>query len=1516
MSGTRVHDEELLQRLPLPLAQLYRRAQNAKTPFESHLAAYYFWESALKLLAATAVVEYAELNEHDPGLTEMLRNLARPAVGHWWEFVRRLVPVLADRGDEGFGAVRETVLGRALDDMPRATGLDASLIEVLEGRRSGRATVRLTELFERLVRYRNREIGHGAAGQRTAEFYDGMARTLLDGAAQVFGRVDVLAGRRLLFVGEVRRQASGDWLVDRYELIGESAKRVESLEIPEGATSRLPRPERVYLEVPPGRGDGLGVASLKALHPLLYYNAAGGLVYFLNSRRGKGAIEYLSYTSGDTILQDELGTEHRELLARVLGRPVGAEAAEAWAAASLAEEPAGGSVPVATKSRVVGEFELLSRLGQGGMGVVYRAWQPSLGRQVALKCLSRTGDAKAEARFGREIRALGRVEHPHLVKIFTSGSEGDQWYYAMELLEGTTLAAVIERLQGSVAGPSVVDWPTWQQTLSTVCEEGRRSEQILGDGAAGEMHNAPGNVRARFQDGTDLLQGRNYVRRVVDLVRQVAEATHALHEAGIIHRDIKPGNVMIDAEGSQAVLMDLGLAQLADDVQGKLTRTRQFVGTLRYASPEQILAVGSLDRRSDIYSLGATLWEMLTLRPMFNATEQTTTPDLMRRIQTEEPAPPRKYHPGLPRDLDAVVLRCLEKDARKRYATAAELAQELRRFLAGEPVQARPVGQGERWWRWCRRNPAPTAAAGLGLLACFAGIALFGSYLFAREQTRAAEALRREKVQTELALAEAREQRTEAERLRGLADRYRGDAERLSATLTLKTAVGVCEEGDLGRGLLLMARSLKLAPDSAADLKLTIRTGIASELPALHRLEAIYTYPSALPVAAFSPDGKYLLLGGRNAQLFSVATGQPHGPAQVSSRSVAAGAFSPDGSQFMTATVEGVIRFADTQTGEEVGRPILHKGQIKSAAYRPDGKVILVGAQFGEPLRCYDVGTREAVGPSFACKSDLYDAAYSPDGRVVATAGMDKSARLWDAEKGTELFDPLPHPGPVFAVAFSPDGKTLVTGCLDGGIRFFDPATAKPVGPILRHKGPVRGLAFSRNGRFLFTCSEDGTARLWEVESGRPVGQPFSHPSEIRRVLFSPDGTHLLTAGFDRAARLWRMAAGQPGVKTLPHPGVVTTASFSPDGASVLTGCRESARGPGEARLWNAATGELRGKPLTHRGEVLTAAFSPDGRFVVSGGNDKTARLWNALDGSAVHPPWEYGKVVATAAFSSDGRTVALGGQGGSIRLRDVASGKELASWQAYTIDWVWQLKFSPDGKTLLSAGSRAGLLWNVADRKRVGEAMKHDAEVRSAVWSPDGRRVLTCGNDGSARVWSAEDGRPLTPPLRHKGEVRAGAFHPGGKSVATAGADGTVRVWDSETGVALAAPLFHDGWVRAVAFSPDGATLATGCDDGTVRLWKGDGTAPLGAVLRHKGPINQIAFSADGKTVLTASADGTARLWDPPVAVQGDAERVTRWIQMLTGAELDDDGIMQILDDPTWQLRRRQLATLGGPPR
>jgi hypothetical protein len=330
MSGDDAFDESLARRLPLPLAKLYRRAHNARDPFDRHQAAYFLWEAALKLLGSAAIVAYAEHRSPDPKLAERLTNLARPALGHWWEFVRELVPVLAAAGDQGFAPVKDVLFGRA-PDLKQSATLNSTLRQELDGDAAGQGKWRVADLFERLVRYRNREIGHGAVGQRPREYYERLGGPLLAGITELLGRLDVLGGRRLVYFAEIRQLKFGNFQIERDELMGEIPKRLEPLTWPRSDRA-LPYPDCLYLAAPAADTD------LRSLRPLLVYDPNSGEVFFLNAQRGAERLEYLCYTSACMVNREELLGEQRELMARILGMPVDPNLAGQWAHRAKAEE--------------------------------------------------------------------------------------------------------------------------------------------------------------------------------------------------------------------------------------------------------------------------------------------------------------------------------------------------------------------------------------------------------------------------------------------------------------------------------------------------------------------------------------------------------------------------------------------------------------------------------------------------------------------------------------------------------------------------------------------------------------------------------------------------------------------------------------------------------------------------------------------------------------------------------------------------------------------------------------------------------------------------------------------------------------------------------------------------------------------------------------------------------------------------------------------------------------------------
>jgi eukaryotic-like serine/threonine-protein kinase len=1039
-------------------------------------------------------------------------------------------------------------------------------------------------------------------------------------------------------------------------------------------------------------------------------------------------------------------------------------------------------------------YEILGELGRGGMGIVYKARQVQLDRLVALKMILAGGLA--------------------------GSAERDRF---------RTEAEAIARLQH----PNIVQ----------VYEVGE--------------HDGKPFFSLEFCSGGSLQQKLNGAPlpplEAAQLVQTLAHAVQAAHERSVIHRDLKPANVLLASDGTPKIT-DFGLAKKLDDV-GQ-TASGAVMGTPSYMAPEQAAGrVKDVGPAADVYALGAILYELLTGRPPFRG---ETPMDTLVQVLGWEPAPPRRLQPKVPRDLEVVCLKCLEKEPARRYPSALALAEELRRFLAHEPIQARPLSAPARLWRWCRRKPALAAATGLAAAALAAVVVL--SVRFGLAQSRTAGELRE-------ALDDAVTNRK--------------SAQRLSARLALDRGIALCEEGEIARGLLWLARSLETAATAGADdLEPAIRANLAAWRRHLCLPRARLEHRTMVSDAAFSPDGKLVLTGDleSKAHLWDADTGRVVDEPIAIPASPDAGmllvAFKPDGATFLTASWRtGKVHFWDTKTRRQMGPPLEPSGEVAAVAFNPDGKLLLTGGHNG-------------------------------------------TAQLWDADAHKALGAPLAAgKGRVRAVAFHPDGKTCATGCEDGTVRFWDAATRQPSGLALVHRGPISGLAFRPDGKVLLTGSQDGFARLWDVATGkllREVEAVHGRPLGVAAVAFSPDGQTFLTGDFDHHARLWDAASGVSR-GALQHGSTVRAVAFSPDGRTVVTASNDRT-----ARVWNVPPGTRADRVLAHPSPVLAVACSPDGRLLATGCKDRVVRLWDATTGRRVrdltgHTGWVEGVAFSPTVGRADagGRLLASAGYEGTVRLWDVETGKQQGkAWDQRGA--VFAVAFSPNGRTVLVGGDKtAQQLGKTAGES--GPVLRHGQLVHGVAFSPDGLLLATGSADFTARLWDA-DTDAFRLGLQHPAVVSTVAFSPDGRTLLTGCADNLARFWDLAEARVVGRPLAHGGWVLAVAFGRDGRLAAT-AGGFTARLWDAVTRYPIGPVLQHESFVNAVAFSPDGRTVLTGSDDRTARLWPAPVPLAGGVEQLVAWVQVATGLELDAEGVVHELDDAAREQRRQRLQELGGPP-
>jgi WD40 repeat protein len=1061
-------------------------------------------------------------------------------------------------------------------------------------------------------------------------------------------------------------------------------------------------------------------------------------------------------------------------------------------------------------------YDVLAEVGQGGMGVVLKAFDEVLQRVVAIKVMAPqlATTASARKRFTREAQAGAAIRDEHVIDIHAVDVANGLPYLVMEYVNGISLQ---ERLDQS--GPLEVT-------------------EILRIG----MQTAAGLAKA--------------------------------HAQGLIHRDIKPANILLENGVQRVKITDFGLARAVDDAS--LTQSGVIAGTPQYMAPEQACAE-PVDHRADLFSLGSVLYAMCTGHPPFRA---GTTMAVLKRVCEDTPRPVREINPEIPEWLADIIEKLHAKHPVDRFQSASEVATLLGQHLAhlqrpdSVPAPAR-IERPSAVAATLKRHGGRWAVAAAVLLLLLGGLGLTegagitklvptviriftpnGALVVEVEEPGVkivVEGDGDEVVITTPGVHELR-LRPGSYKWRATRDGELVTEDWVTVTRDGKPLVRVRPENAAHQAGKAGKTGPGVAATSSAPQSLEVLLPVRQFGP--HYANCVAFLPGARQFVSAGADGTVRLwdLASRaELRRFNGHTGAVEGVA-----------ISPGGDYLLSCSQDKTIRLWKVATGQEIRRYLGHGGWVYGVAFSPDGKLALsAGTRWGGTAgddfpRLWNVATGQEIRRFLGHSDAVLGVAFSPDGRRALSASFDGSVRLWDVASGRELRS-FPHTSRVYAIAFSPDGRHFVSGC--GGNSLNDGAVFDPVNCVIRlwdidsgrevrqfrgHTAGIRTVAWSPNGRYILSASSgeffgagqsappsEVGIRLWDVASGRQLCR-FNTPHPTSSLQFAPDGRSFLSSGGNGSIGLWE----------LPQALV------------------EGHQDAGPAQPQPHAT--VRG------GAFSCAAFSRDGRFLAVASHN-VIQVWDQAAAKMLFILRGHERWVWTLAFSPDSRTLASGSMDNTIKLWDLTTGKARATLEGHT-DKVWCVAFSPDGKVLASASEdRTVRLWNVTTGKPQKVLGHHAAYYYSVVFAPEGKTLVSGAFDGDVRLWDIASGEVLTHLDGHIATVRL-ALAADGNALATASHDGTVKLWHLGTRKLVRTLEGHKLPLEGAAFSPDGKLLATVSGQfqaqrmpGEIKLWEVASGKELASWSGHQGPIHGVAFTPDGKTLATASADGTVKLWNVP---------------------------------------------------
>ena len=1065
-------------------------------------------------------------------------------------------------------------------------------------------------------------------------------------------------------------------------------------------------------------------------------------------------------------------------------------------------EPVWGWRPAIGQGVPGTSWVLEEKLGEGGFGEVWLGQHKTTKQRRVFKFCFRADRVRSLKREMTLFRVMKERlgEHPHIVGVQDVYLEEAPYYLTMEYVAGR-------------------DLKTW-------------SEERGGIGAI------PLEVR-------------------LEIVAQVAEALQAAHDAGVIHRDVKPGNILIVKSGRRNAetgsprskiqssktelaqpltldlelnvkLTDFGIGQvISDEFLAGVTRagftetmvgsTASQLGTQVYMAPE--LSVGqSASPRSDIYSLGVVLYQLLV-----GDFSRPVTTDWAKEIAD----------PLLREDLE----HCFAGNPDNRFSGAIQLAKQLRglpeRRREWERKQAETAARERAAYRRGVKRAAWVAAA---ILMVVGGLALFawGQFRITRHVL-------------------------------------------YSANMNL--AQRAWEENNVGL-LKRLLEETETYPDRGFEWYYWQR------LTHLDARTLRHGYP--LLIARFTPDGKRIVTAAYDkVVVWEAASGRElftikgHSTGRGSIAGIQSFALSLNGKWIVTGSWDSTAKVWDATNGRALLTLKGHRGQVTSVAISQDGRTIVTGS-VDDTAKIWEAASGRELFTLEGHPESVSFVAFASDQKVVTHSAT--MTKVWDAASGRELrtLESDTNSMNVRRVALSPDGQRIVMAGSDGAAKVWDTSTGKELLTLKDQSGKIRSIAFSPDGKWIVSGGTDGLAKLWETLNGQELLTLNGHGGAVESVAFSMDGSRLITGNRDRTATVWDVASGREMLTLKGHSHQITSLAFSPDGARVVTGSDDHT-----AKVWGVPElpeRERLGDPITLKGvtnSIRSVAFSRDGQRIVTANINLTATVWDAATGRDLVILHAQSGVAPPVTISLDGQRIVTGTRdkdngkvGMTAKVWDASSGRELITLKGHS-DEVTTAAFSPDGRRILT-GSKdmTAKVWEAANGRELFTLKGHKHEIYSVAFSRDGQRVFTGDENGAMLMqWDAASGRKLRT-LRWKDYwIRSVAFSSNNHPIVLTGTymigdsasqPAIIKVRDADSGREL---LTLDDYYRdqiiSYDFYSDGGRLVTGSRDKIANVWK---TASGRAVLTlkgHGGEVSPVVFSPDGQRILTVSSDGIAKVWE-----------------------------------------------------